>query len=154
MMLDPTPLPLLVRHAQWIVAGEVQAVLAEAPPAPGVPGFFGDQVLRVRVRAGLKDTRPWPRLLWERGTILVHKPYNARRLAPGDAGIFFLTRNTIPAHGGAPYDLPARRLGFLEVGLSQPYRLGDLLAPWVSNGRDAPLDPARVAEVRTVRRTI
>jgi hypothetical protein len=149
MTLAPTPLPLLVRHAQWIVVGAVLEVVWDAyTPAASVPQFYPDQVLRLRVRAGLKDTRGGWRRIWERGTVLIHKPYNARRLAPGDAGIFFLTRNAVPAQGGAPYDLPARQTGYLEVGLSQPYRVGGLYPPWVSNGLYEPLPLERVGEVR------
>jgi hypothetical protein len=150
----PTPLPLLIRHAQWIVVGTVIAVMWDAAQPAGSerPAFYPDQVLRVRVGVTLKDTRsPWRRL-WERGTVQVHKPYNARRLAPGDGEIFFLTRNAVPAQGGAPYDLTARQTGYLEVGLSQPYRVGGLYPPWVSNGLDEPLPLARIEDVQAALR--
>ena len=148
---DPTPLPLLVRHAQWIVLGTVTEVLWDAyQPGATVPQFYPDQVVMLRVGETLKDTRSAWRRLRERGAVQVHKPYSARHWAPGDAGIFFLTRNAVPQQGGAPYDLAARQAGFLEVGLSQPYRVGGLYPPWVSNGRDTPWPDAQAGDVRAL----
>lgn len=151
----PTPLPLLIQHAQWIVAGTVIAVLWDAaqPAGGGPPALYPDQVVRVRVATTLKDRRGWWRRLRERGSVAVHKPYNARRLAPGDGGIFFLTRNAVHAQGGAPYDLTARQTGYLEVGLSQPYRVGGLYPPWVSNGLYEPLPLERIEDVQAALRT-
>ena len=126
---------------------------AAKPAGTGPPAFYPDQVVRVRIGATLKDMRGLWRRLRERGSVAVHKPYNARRLVPGDAGIFFLTRNAVPAQGGAPYDLPARQTGYLEVGLSQPYRVGGLYPPWVSNGLYEPLPLGRIGAVRAALRT-
>jgi hypothetical protein len=96
----------------------------------------------------LKDTRSrWARLV-ERESVLVLKPYNARHLAVEDLGIFFLTRNAVPAQGGVPYALPARQTGYIEVGLSQPYRVGGVIPRWISNGLDAPLPLAEASAVR------
>src|SRR6478672_4283357 len=109
MHATPTSLPLLVRHSQWIVVGTVQAVRWDAYRLTGAeaPAFYPDQVFRLRVQQTLKDTRSaWARLR-EPAPALALKPYNARHLAPGDHGIFFLTRNAIPKQGGAPYDLTA-----------------------------------------------
>ena len=78
------------------------------------------------------------------------KPYNTRHLAPGDGGIFFLTRNAIPKQGGAPYTLAAVQTGYLAVGLGQPYVVGGLRPRWVSNGLDGPLPPDQIAAVRAV----
>jgi hypothetical protein len=151
-MIAPPSLPLLVQHSQWIVIGTVQAVLWDAyrPGAGEPPAFYPDQVLAVRVQAGLKDTRSaWARLR-ERGPALVLKPYNMRHLAPGEAGIFFLTRNAIPKQGGAPYALAAVQTGYLAVGLGQPYVVGGLRPRWVSNGLDGPLPVDLLAAVRAV----
>lgn len=156
----PTPLALLVAYAQWIVAGTVEAVVWDAGGAPALAGaapafaFYPDQVVRLRIAHSLKDTRARWRRLVERGAVLVWKPYNARRLAPGDRGIFFLTRNAIPAQGGVPYALPARQTGYIEIGLSQPYRVGGLIPRWVSNGLLEPLPLARAAAVRAALATL
>jgi hypothetical protein len=152
---SPTPLAVLVKHAQWIVLGTVVAVIWDAyrppPDAAGetpAPAFYPDQVLRVQVSLILKDTRSlWGRLV-ERKTVLVLKPYNARRLAPDDRGFFFLTRNAVPAQGGVPYDLAVRQLGYIEVGLSQPYRVGGLIPRWISNGLTEPLPISQGATIR------
>lgn len=147
----PTPLALLVEYAQWIVAGTVQAVVWEAAGAAGGragSAFYPDQVVRLRITRRFKDTRSRWRRLVERRTVLVWKPYNVRHLAPGDGGIFFLTRNAVPAQGGVPYALRARQTGFIEIGLSQPYRADGLIPRWVSNGLHEPLPVARTAEVQ------
>jgi hypothetical protein len=150
--VPPTPLPLLVQYAQWIVLGTIAAVVWDAAPplAAGVPSppFSPDQVVRLHIAGVLKDTRGvWTRLV-ERESVLVLKPYNARHLAVEDLGIFFLTRNAVPAQGGVPYALPARQTGYIEVGLSQPYRVGGVIPRWISNGLDAPLPLAEASVVR------
>jgi hypothetical protein len=150
----PTPLALLVEYAQWIVLGTVMAVIWDAHRPAAVddsgsaaPAFYPDQVLRVQVSMILKDTRSvWWRMV-EREAVLILKPYNTRRLVLDDRGIFFLTRNAIPAQGGMPYAQPARQSGYIEVGLSQPYRVGGLVPRWISNGLHEPLPLARSAEV-------
>ena len=147
----PTPLALLVQYAQWIVLGTVVAVIWDAyhsPPGAPSPAFYPDQVLRLQISLIFKDTRAaWWRLV-EREVVLVLKPYNARHLAVDDRGLFFLTRNAVPAQGGVPYDLAARQTGYIEVGLSQPYRVGGLVPRWISNGLSEPLPPERARAVR------
>jgi hypothetical protein len=150
--VPPTPLALLVEYAQWIVLGTITAVVwdAAAPLSAGTPPpvFYPDQVVRLHVAGVLKDTRSrWARLV-EREAVLVLKPYNARHLAVNERGIFVLTRNAVPAQGGVPYALPARQTGYLEVGLSQPYRVGGVIPRWISNGLHAPLPLADAPQVR------
>lgn len=150
--LPPTSLALLVQYAQWIVLGTITTVVWDAQPASVTPlrqpTFYPDQVVRLHIAGILNDTRSlWERLV-EHTDVLVLKPYNARYLEPDTPGIFFLTRNAVPAHGGVPYALPARQTGHIEIGLSQPYRVGGLLPRWISNGLYEPLP---VAEVSTVR---
>ena len=100
------------------------------------------------VHSALKDTRGRLARWMGGGRLLVHKPYSVRRLAVGDGGLFFLTRNAVPTQGGPPFDATARATGDLHVGLSQPYRVGRWMAAWVSNGQDAPLPLARLDEVQ------
>ncbi len=147
----PTPLALLVQYAQWVVLGTITAVAWDAhkvPTGAATPTFYPDQVVRLHIAGVLNDTRSvWERMV-EGTDVLILKPYSARHLEPDTQGIFFLTRNAVPAHGGVPYALPARQTGYIEIGLSQPYRVGGLVPRWISNGL---YEPRPVAEVSAVR---